>query len=370
MDRRHILKLAGGGFVVSAAALAGFSLTRDPKQAILPWVKAGAYEDIRLNALSYAILAPNPHNRQPWLVELVNDDTIRLYRDLDKNLPHTDPFDRQLTIGMGCFLACLDLALGQQGFAAQTSLFPSGSDDYVAEIKVVKGTQSARDGELFKAVLERRSCKEPFLDQPISAQHITGMQAYGAVITQAADVETLRNISLDAFLVEYQTPHTMKESVDLMRIGKSEINAQPDGIDLGGASLELLNLAGVMTRETLLDPNSSAYQQGQTMYEEMLTSTPAYILLKTQGNKRSHQIEAGRRWLRLNLAATALGLSVQPVSQALQEYAEMKPHYQKIHKVFAQPSQTIQMFGRLGYGPKVSPSPRWDLEKKIISSDI
>ena len=38
-----------------------------------------------------------------------------------------------------------------------------------------------------------------------------------------------------------------------MRIGKAEINANPDGIDLGGAFLEALSAAGLLTRETLAD---------------------------------------------------------------------------------------------------------------------
>jgi hypothetical protein len=80
----------------------------------------------------------------------------------------------------------------------------------------------------------------------------------------------------------------------------------------------------------------------------MLNNTPAYILLKTSGNNRAHQIEAGRNWLRLNLMTTQLGVSLHPVSQALQEYEEMKPLYQEIHQKYAVGRETIQMFGRLG----------------------
>jgi hypothetical protein len=102
------------------------------------------------------------------------------------------------------------------------------------------------------------------------------------------------------------------------------------------------------------------------MYDNMLNNTPAYILLKTPGNSREHQIKAGRNWLRLNLTTTQLGVSLHPVSQALQEYDEMKDLYQEIHQSFAAKDETIQMFGRLGYGPRVPQSPRWQVEKKLI----
>jgi hypothetical protein len=69
--------------------------------------------------------------------------------------------------------------------------------------------------------------------------------------------------------------------------------------------------------------------------------------------------------MRLQLAATGLGLSMQPVSQALQEYPEMAAHYQRVHKMLARPGETLQMLGRLGYGPAIDPSPRWPLETRI-----
>jgi hypothetical protein len=379
MNRRHILKLTGGGFIVSAAALAGFSMTREPSLALAPWHNAGDYADNRLYALSYAILAPNPHNRQPWQIELIGDDKIRIYRDLVRNLPHTDPFERQLTIGMGCFLEGLNLALGSRGLTSEIDLFPSANEGFVAEVRVMEANLSsqtgalaqtteavAQDKSLFGSILGRRSCKESFLDKAVASEKLASLGQYGDVITAPDEVDVLRKISLDAFRVEYETPRTLKESVDLMRMGKSQINANPDGIDLGGTSMELMQVTGIITPEALMDKTSSAYQQGWDIYETMLSATPNYILLKTKGNRRENQIAAGRRWMRLNLATTGMGLALHPVSQALQEYAEMKPHYDAIHEQFAEANETIQMFGRVGYGPTVAFTPRWSIEAKLI----
>ena len=44
----------------------------------------------------------------------------------------------------------------------------------------------------------------------------------------------------------------------------------------------------------------------------------------------------------------------------------MRPVYKAIHQGFTDDGETIQMFGRLGYGPRVSPSPRWRIEEKLI----
>ncbi|MDA9230861.1 twin-arginine translocation pathway signal protein [Alphaproteobacteria bacterium] len=370
VQRRQILKLVGGGVVLSAAALAGFSTTRTPRQALRPWNQAGQYKDPRLFALSYAILAPNPHNRQPWMIELIGENALRVFRDKSKNLPETDPFERQLTIGMGCFLEQFEIAARQRGFASEVDLFPAhselGENAAIADIRLVKTDAEPKDKDLFDVILQRRSCKEPYEARAISREQAEILSQYGEVITDPVQVEALKKISLDAWYVEYETPRTLKESIDLMRFGKSEINATPDGIDIGGPLLELLALTGTLNPQTMADPTSTAYSTGIDMYEAMLSATPNYLLIKTNGNSRLEQIGAGRQWLRANLQATKLGLSVQPVSQALQEYKEMAALYEKIHQGFAVPGETLQMFGRLGYGPSLQASPRWPIEKKLL----
>ena len=44
-----------------------------------------------------------------------------------------------------------------------------------------------------------------------------------------------------------------------MRFGKTEINANPDGINLSGPFLEGLMLVGILTRAAQKDTNSSIF---------------------------------------------------------------------------------------------------------------
>ncbi|MEM7321216.1 MAG: twin-arginine translocation pathway signal protein, partial [Pseudomonadota bacterium] len=39
--------------------------------------------------------------------------------------------------------------------------------------------------------------------------------------------------------------------------------------------------------------------------------------------------------------------------------------YADVHQMLASQGQTVQMLGRLGYGPDVPQSPRWPLEAKV-----
>lgn len=361
-NRRQFLSVLGGGVILAAGGAGAFLGTRTPTKALAPWMDAGTYEEPRMRALSYAILAPNPHNRQPWMVDLATEGEVAIWRDKAKNLPETDPFDRQLTIGMGCFIEQMAVAASQTGHSIDFDLFPEGEDGPVA---VAKFSEGAAPDPLFAQIPHRRSCKEPFsAESPAAAPELT---ALADVHLDAELVGSLRRLTLEAWTIEATTYRTMKESTDLFRLGKAEIEANPDGIDFGGPFFETLILAGLMTREGSLDPESMEFAEGKKIYDEMLNATPAYAVIKTAGNAREDQIEAGRRWLRLNLTTTALGLALHPVSQALQEYPEMAQHYADAHALLAAPGETVQMLGRLGYGPEVPISPRWPVEAKVMN---
>ncbi|MBO6949857.1 MAG: hypothetical protein JJ855_17905 [Rhodospirillales bacterium] len=366
LTRRKSLALIGGGIVFAATAgVTTFALTRTPTTAQRPWTRAGRYDEPRLRALSYALLAPNPHNRQPWLADLSEPGTVILHRDKARQLPHTDPYSRQLVIGMGCFIELMRMAAAEDGYDIDFDFYPEGED---GPVTVARFQPGGRSDPLFHHVLERRSCKEPFEDRGLPPALADTLQAYAHIVTEQAKVSAIREITLNAWGVETTTPRTMRESVELMRFGKDEINANPDGIALGGPFLESLMVLGALEREDQMDVTSSSFKSGQEMYIKMLNATPAYAYLTTPANTRLEQLEAGRRWLRLNLATTKLGLGLHPVSQALQEFPEMDPQYQEIHRLLAKPGHTVQMLGRLGFGPTVQPAPRWPIESRILKS--
>lgn len=376
MNRRFFLTGAAGALVL-ATGVTTFALTRTPVAALEPWHRAGLTQgDDRLFIVEHAVLAPNPHNRQPWLVELLPDGDMLLFCDLERRLPETDPFDRQIVIGLGCFVELAALAAAQRGIRLEVTPFPQGESHPrldarpIAHLRLVRGSTP---DPLFAQIRNRRSCKQPYaMDRAVPQADLVAFGALSApgiavaTITDPAEVARIRDLTWQAWQIEAATHRTHMESVRLMRIGRAEIEANPDGISLGGPLLEALALTGSLTREALADPQSSAMKQGVARYEAMLAATPAYLTVTTADESRAGQLQAGRSYLRANLEAAARGLALHPVSQAMQEFPEMADTRAALEQALgiAAPRR-LHMLARLGYGPQTGPTPRWPAESRI-----
>lgn len=378
LSRRKTLALIGGGVILAATASVGAVASRQPRTALLPWGMAGLGDDPRTRALSYALLAPNPHNRQPWLVDLRQPGEVTLFVDTAKLLPHTDLFNRQITIGLGCFLELMRMAASHDGQRVEITPFPQGYDDRALDARpvaraVFKADPAVTPAPLFAHVLKRRSTKEPFdtalplPEDTLARLSVATHGRFGGTVN-AGEVADWRAFTHEALRIEIETPRTYKESVDLFRIGRDEVDANPDGIDFTGPLFETLAGFGLMTRESVLATSSQAYQAGLRAVYANTDTAMGHVWLVTPGNSRPDQIATGADWLRVNLAATGAGLAFQPLSQALQEYPEMAALYADLHAKLAPDGGTVQMLARIGYGPEVTPSPRWPLEAKILDA--
>ncbi len=374
LSRRSLILGAGATGLVLAGGV--WRVTRLPEAAIKPWTTDGPDPaDIRLAAFRHAILAPNPHNRQPWLIRLIGADQAEISCDLAKRLPDTDPFDRQITIGFGTFLETARLAAAEVGARMEITPFPKGEPQPrldarpVAHVRFIKDAATPRD-PLFAAIGKRHTNRLVYDPaRPVAEANLAKLvSAPDGFTASEARLAPLRKIAMDSIRIEQMTHRTHMESVNLMRIGHTEIDANPDGLALSGPLMEGLALIGQLDRAQLADPSSTAFKSGLEMQAETYGSTPALFWIATPGNSRLDQLEAGRRYVRAQLQATLLGLAVHPMSQSLQEYPEVAPQFAEIHRLLAtKPGERIQMFARTGYAEPVRPAARWPLEKHIIA---
>ncbi|MEM7663108.1 MAG: twin-arginine translocation pathway signal protein [Pseudomonadota bacterium] len=381
LSRRSLLVTGGAAAVVAGIGVTGYVHGPGTAPAREPWNQAGeSFGDPRLDALAYAILAPNPHNRQPWWFELVDEDRIDVYFDQNRRLPETDPYDRQLTIGFGCMLELLRQAGAEKGYQVTVDPFPDGQPQPVLNGNRMAQVTFRRDGSvvpdpLFQSVLARRSTKEPFdTSRAVSSQTLnsvlnaaqSNLKVDGTV--SADEINAITELAWQGWLIEYDTDRTRRESIDLMRFGNRAIAKNPDGIDMGGLSMGLMNVAGIVTPESLDKKGSQAYQTGIDMYEKIIKTAMGHVWIASDENSRASQLEAGGAWVRLNLAAQREGLCIHPLSQILQEFPEMAEPYGAIREKLGAPSGgAVQMLGRIGYTNFPAASPRWPLESRLMN---
>jgi hypothetical protein len=353
-----------------------------PEEAIAAWRGPdGRGGDLRRRLIAFAMLAPNPHNRQPWLVDLKTPGRITLYCDRVRLLPATDPYSRQILIGHGTFLELLAQAAAAMGYRADITYFPKGEfgpktidDRPVAEIALVKDA-GAKPDPLFAQVLKRRTNREVFdRERPLSPATVAALRTTAldpavrlSTATDDAMLPALRKLAIDGFIKELRTPHTYEESIQLMRIGASEIAKHRDGISIHGPMMWWLKQFGMLDKSALRDPNSKSFEVGLDMARDQGGSAMGFFWLTTADNSRTTQLKAGRAYVRLHLKATELGLAQQPMSQILQEYPEMAALQARFLKaVGAKPGETVQMLARLGYAAPVGPAPRRPLNDLIL----
>ena len=355
-----------------------------PAAAIEPWKGPAQEADIRRWILGYAILAPHSHNLQSWLVDLGTPEQIVLRCDLDRLLPETDPFSRQIMMSHGTFLELLDIAARERGLRAEITLFPEGAfgpekldQRPVARIRLAPDAAATKD-PLFAQILARHTNRSHYdLERPVPAAAWRAMSEavkpnplrFGFVSTDLPDaLKHLRAIAAEAWRIELTTPRTIMESYKVLRVGAAEIEQHRDGLYVLDPMVVLLNRVGLFDRSKAPAPDDYATTSQIKEFDQKLDSTPGFLWMVSEGNDRATQINAGRAYARVQLAATAHGLAMQPLQQALQEYSEQAKPYAEVRALLdaQSPARTVQMWARVGYAPPVDPAPRRGVAAQLV----
>ncbi|MFD1276057.1 Acg family FMN-binding oxidoreductase [Streptomyces kaempferi] len=302
-----------------------------------------------------AVAAPSLHNAQPWRFRFVRADAdLRLYADLERSLPRTDPDGRGLHLGCGAALFNLRVAAAAAGLGPVLRLLPDpGHTDLLAEVDL-RGSAPPDETliPLHPAISRRHSSRLPFRDEEIptalmerlcDAAHVEGAQL---LFPGAWHVRSILELVQDAEGREALDPGVRGETAQWARTEPPPPKEHPK------ASLSRLSApshASPRCRYATSRPSRTMPGRAWASFEE----NPHIALLGTACDRPADWLRAGQALERVLLQATTDGLVASVTSQPL-EWPELRWAARDPLSAMAH----VQMVVRLGYGPEGHASPR------------
>lgn len=384
MERRNFIKVlaAGGTIAVFPVAFSGCG-----NRTIAPKTLRTDYGDLRLRLISYGMLAPNPHNIQPWLIRLRGADSFDLYVDQSRLLPETDPPARQIHIGQGTFLEGISIAGTAMGVRTEVQLFPEGEygNDIIEKKPVARvhilSDNSVPQDPLFPFMRQRQSNKRVYRDEPLAADKLDQVLGhfnspdFEVAYTNKNGLRQMLSAQMkEAMAIETAGPLRHKESVDMFRFNDEEVFKTRDGYTIGNSGMTgikrwIAEALFLGTRADAEDPDSDFAGEGIKLIGKQAKSAAAFGWIISKQNRRQDQVSVGRLYMRINLLATQAGIALHPMSQILEEYPEMGQLQQKFLTTLGVPEgQTVQMLFRMGFAEPVPHTLRRDVRQIVNTS--
>lgn len=368
-----LIILSSVGAVLLAAFFSLFLISGifHPQNYLEPWDKhyAGKFEDPRIRLTAYGLLASNGHNMQPWKIRLDKNDSMvfYLYADSSRMTKQVDPYSRQMMVTQGTFLDYVETAGRAIGYQTNIDLFPNGSYnernltesmDTKPVAKITLRKADPQSSPLFNALFIPDTNRSAYKPDPLTPAQISKLDSLSEepgfsvkVYQDKTNVSRIGAFAMKGAVVESGVKRVMEESAKIFRANEYQKNKYRYGFSVEGqgtSGTKMHLMQGLVTLLPSMNSEKAASDLFIQSTRESVDNTPAYVMIRTKDNSRESQVRSGMIYSRLILEASSSGLAVQPLSQILEEYPEMKQLYNGIHRDYAPDGGTIQMLVRIG----------------------
>ncbi|MCW2661423.1 MAG: nitroreductase [Mycobacterium sp.] len=288
--------------------------------------------------LTLAARAPSVHNTQPWRWR-VDDASLHLYADSERQLPNTDPDGRDLILSCGTALQHCVIAFAAVGWLSKVTRLPDPDDaNHLAAIELSPYPANAVDIALAAAIPRRRTDRRHYSSWPVPIGDIALMAARavrnGVTLCQVEDLDKLNKIVAEsvsehfnrdylAELTAWSGRYASVAGVPAHSTPPSDPEAKIPGRLFAGPTLAM-------------PPESSAADDNAVV-----------LALGTRADDRLAQLRAGEATSVVLLTATSMGLASCPVTEPL-EIADTR---ESVRSDIFGGADYPQMLLRVGWAP-------------------
>jgi hypothetical protein len=259
------------------------------------------------------------------------------------------------------------LAGRKLGYNITMDLFPDGEYAKNATFEelrqkrvahVVLETMAKQEDPLYARMFEpdtSRVAYEKNSVSPADVDALTAQDTYPDIriisIVTGEKYEKMQNFITTSARTETGVDRVMNESGNLFRVNEREKNMYRYGFSFEGSGMSGITMQALQTLVTVF-PGMNSPETSKKMFLDQTDlaaeNNSGFFLIVTSTNDRVSQFHAGILYSKMQLEAGSRGLAVQPMTQSIEEYPEMIPTHNEIHKEMVNEGETIQMLFRIG----------------------
>lgn len=315
--------------------------------------------DTLRTALWLAMRAPSVHNSQPWRWRIAGQSqSLHLFADPCRHLPHTDPDRRDLLLSCGASLHHAAVALAALGWHPTVHRFPDPADaDHLAAVKVDGRPASELDVKLAAAIPRRRTDRRLYSRWPVALADIGLLHARatraGVILRQTDAHHGLQQIVAQAVRWHASDPGYHGELMAWSgRAGST------DGVP--ARNTPRCDPTAPLPARIFADPGLDQ-PPGATSADDR----GIVVALGTTDDSPLAHLRAGEATSLVLLTATALGLASCPLTEPL----EVGKTRLAVQRDLFGSSAFPQMLLRIGWAPvdadPLPPTPRRPLDEVV-----
>ena len=333
--------------IILAALVAGFVIGRRIDVHTDKHV-VGLSDELQ-EVLYLASLSPSSHNIQSWLIDVYPADRyIEIQVDSGRTLSVVDPSGREMLISLGCYTQTLLRSFEAYGYTASSSY---DSDKHRMVVYYEKTSEHV-DETLIDRILRRHTDKSAFdtarpvntLDLDAAIDQVSHEDSIHYYSVHSTEYDMIKEQTMRAYETQAYDADAAEELSGWLRLSNGETTASKDGLPA-----EQLGITGIKKLFYYLFTNHESAtketfaKQGVDTTQKQLDGCTTFAII-TSDNKEEALIQCGQDTVTFWLAMVDAGISVQPMSYAIEE-ADTKAVLMSDLPLDEEP----QMILRLGY---------------------